>query len=148
VTGEHHDVKARVALVVALLLSGCDELPPPPDGPDAGPSPITEEEPESEGEVTGCEDLSAADAGPAGLIMQDFEFVHPCIAVSSTQALQLVNSGSATHNFSIEGELDIDVEPGERETTDPLEEIVAPGTYDFVCKYHEDRGMIGEIIVE
>jgi plastocyanin len=137
---------ARVVLTVAvLLLAACDEAPPPPE---AGPSPVAEGEPESEGEVTGCEDLSAADAGPAALIMQDNEFVPPCLAVSSTQTLQLVNSGSAKHNFSIEGEVDIDVDPGERTNTEPLEDILAPGTYDFACKYHRGAGMIGEVIVE
>ncbi|HZA26797.1 MAG TPA: plastocyanin/azurin family copper-binding protein [Actinomycetota bacterium] len=139
---------ARVMLVLAILLAGCDALSPGPDGPEASPSPTVEDDPRSEGEATGCEDLSASDAGPAALIMQDNEFVHPCFAVSSTQRLQLVNSGSTTHNFSIDGEVDIDVEPGERTNTDPLEEIVAPGTYDFACKYHEGAGMIGEIIVE
>jgi plastocyanin len=98
--------------------------------------------------VTGCEDLSAADAGPAQVVMQDYEFVHPCFAVSSTQGLQLVNSGSATHNFSVGESVDIDVEPGEQVNTEPLEEILAPGEYDFACKYHQDRGMIGQIIVE
>lgn len=146
----------RVVLFLAVLLARCDALPPSPDGPEAGQSPVEESEPRSEGEVTGCEDLSAADAGPAQLIMQDYEFVHPCFAVSSTQGLQLVNSGSATHNLSI-GEavdisigeaVDIDVEPGERVNTEPLGEILAPGEYDFACKYHEDRGMIGQIIVE
>jgi plastocyanin len=137
----------RTLLLVAVLLTGCESLPPPPNGSDAGGSPV-DEEPRSEGEVTGCEDLSAADAGPAQVVMQDFEFVHPCFAVSSTQGLQLVNSGSATHNFSVAGSVDIDVEPGDQINTEPLEEILSPGDYDFVCKYHEDRGMIGQIIVE
>lgn len=141
-------MNAKVLVVLAVLLAGCDALPPSPNGPEAISSPTIEDDPRSEGEVTGCEDLSAADAGSAALIMQDNEFIHPCFAVSSTQSLQLVNSGSVRHNFSIEGEVDIDVEPGERTNTDPLEEIVAPGTYDFACKYHKDRGMIGEIIVE
>lgn len=143
--GQYNLMNPRVVFVLALLLAGCDALP---DGPEAGPSPIEESEPRSEGEVTGCEDLSAADAGPAQLIMQDYEFVHPCFAVSSTQGLQLVNSGSATHNLSIGEAIDIDVEPGERANTEPLGEILAPGEYDFACKYHEDRGMIGQIIVE
>jgi plastocyanin len=146
--GEYNLMNPRVVFVLAVLLVGCDALPPPPDGPEAGQSPISESEPRSEGEVTGCEDLSAADAGPAQLIMQDYEFVHPCFAVSSTQGLQLVNSGSATHNLSIGEAIDIDVEPGERVNTEPLGEILAPGEYDFACRYHEDRGMIGQIIVE
>lgn len=141
-------MKPRILLLVAVLLTGCESLPPPPDGKGAAESPLPEEEPRSEGEVTGCEDLSAADAGPAQVVLQDFEFVHPCFAVSSTQGLQLVNSGSATHNFSIGESVDIDVEPGEQVNTEPLEEIVAPGEYDFVCKYHQGRGMIGQIIIE
>lgn len=146
--GQYNPMNPRVVFVLAVLLAGCDTLPPPPDGPEAGQSPIEESEPRSEGEVTGCEDLSAAHAGPAQLIMQDYEFVHPCFAVSSTQGLQLVNSGSATHNVSIGEAVNIDVEPGERVNTEPIGEILAPGEYDFACKYHEDRGMIGQIIVE
>jgi plastocyanin len=147
-TGQYSHMNPRILFLVSVLLAGCEAAPPPPDGAEVAESPLPEEEPRSEGEVTGCEDLSAADAGPAQVIMQDFEFVHPCFAVSSTQGLQLVNSGSATHNFSIGELLDVDVEPGAQVNTEPLEEILAPGEYDFVCKYHEDRGMIGQITVE
>ena len=135
--------------ITMLLAAGCDELPPPPQ---PGPSSITPglEEPvdETMPTPTDCHDLSAADAGEALVSMLDTEFEPACFAISSTQGVQLANTGSRTHNFSIEDAVDIDVEPGGRFNTDPLEDLVAPGTYDFFCKYHRDAGMIGVIIVE
>jgi plastocyanin len=44
--------------------------------------------------------------------------------------------------------VDIDVEAGAEETTGPVEELVRPGTFRFVCKYHEAQGMVGTITVE
>ncbi len=149
--GEDTVVSAKLAvLACALLLAGCDRLPPEPEAAPGSPTPVEEIEtsPPPEEEATGCEDLSAAQAGPAGIIMEDNEFVPECFAISSTQRLQLVNSGTARHNFSIEGEIDIDVEPEKRTNSDPLEQLVTPGTYDFFCKYHRGAGMVGTMIVE
>jgi plastocyanin len=137
-----------LACACVLVLVGCDRAPPGPEASPESPTPAEEIEtsPPPEEELTGCEDLSAAQAGPAGIVMENNEFVPECFAVSSTQRLQLINSGTVIHNFSIEDEVDIDVQPGKRTNTDPLEDLVTPATYNFFCKYHAE--MRGTMIVE
>jgi plastocyanin len=96
-----------------------------------------------------CSDVSSSEGAPAPLTMKDNFFEPFCLAVSSTQEMTLTNAGTALHNFSIEDQgVDIDVEAGSEETTDPLEDLVRPGTFRFVCKYHEAQGMVGTITVE
>ncbi|HZA60470.1 MAG TPA: hypothetical protein VE754_02170 [Actinomycetota bacterium] len=137
----------RVLLALTVLVTaGCEALPPPPE---AGPSPTVGDVAEDVTPTpTDCHDLSAAEAGEEVVVMLDNEFEPSCFAISSTQAVQLANNGSNLHNFSIADALDVDVEPGGHVNTDPLEDVVAPGTYDFSCKYHAGVGMIGVIIIE
>ena len=143
-----HMLKALFALSL-LLAAGCDRLPPPPEAGPTSSSPFIEEPVDDTTPTpTACHDLSAAQAGEALVIMTDGEFEPACFAISSTQGIQLANGGTTEHNFSIQDALDVDVEPEGRVTTDPLDEVLAPGTYDFVCKYHEGAGMIGVIIIE
>jgi plastocyanin len=127
-----------VLLVAAALLTGCGE-------DDAGVDPEAQEEET----IAECEDVSASEGAPAPLTMKDTFFEPVCLAMSSTQELTLANAGNLLHNFSIEDQgVDIDVEAGAEETTGPMEELVRPGTFRFVCKYHEDQGMVGTITVE
>lgn len=125
-------------LVAAALLAGCGE-----DGADVDP------EAQEEETVAECEDVSASGGAPAPLTMKDTFFEPVCLAMSSTQELTLANAGNMLHNFSIEDQgVDIDVEAGGEGTTGPMEDLVRPGTFRFVCKYHEDQGMVGTITVE
>src|SRR5918992_5525703 len=85
-----------------------------------------EDEPEEasttlEGDVAPeeCAEVSASEGAPAPLTMKDTFFDPTCLAVSSTQALNLDNAGEALHNFSLpDQDVDIDVESGEQEETD------------------------------
>jgi plastocyanin len=96
-----------------------------------------------------CSEASAAEGAPVGVTMMDTFFEPPCIAVSSTQAITLANAGNLEHNFTVaDGDIDIDVEPGEEETTDEIGTDLAAGTYRFFCEYHEDQGMVGTLVVE
>jgi plastocyanin len=125
-------------LVAAAVLAGCGE-----DEVGLDPEAQDDETPAE------CADVSASEGAAAPLTMQDNFFEPLCLAVSSTQEITLTNAGTALHNFSIEDqEVDIDVEAGAEETTGPVEELVRPGTFRFVCKYHEDQGMVGTITVE
>lgn len=136
-----------LTLLTLLLAAGCDALPPPPE---AGPTTPVVDEPvdDTTPTPTSCHDLSAAQAGEALVVMRDNEFEPACFAISSTQGIQLANDGSTEHNFSVENALDVDVEPEGRVNTDPLDEVLAAGTYDFFCAYHQDEGMVGVMIVE
>jgi plastocyanin len=129
------------ALVLALLGLACGEEAEP----EAAPTTL-------EGDVApeDCAEVSASEGAPAPLTMKDTFFDPTCLAVSSTQALSLTNAGNALHNFSMPDQgVDIDVEAGEDEETDTLEDLgVEAGTYRFVCKYHEAQGMVGTIVIE
>jgi plastocyanin len=79
----------------------------------------------------------------------DTFFEPPCFAVSSTQTVALANAGNLEHNFSVaEGDIDVDVEPGEDAETDEIGTDLAAGSYRFYCKYHEGQGMVGTLVVE
>lgn len=59
--------------------------------------------------------------------------------------ITLDNTGQAEHNFSNEElGVDEDVAPGEQATFTVDAE---PGTYQFVCRYHESVGMTGTMTV-
>ena len=129
--------RAAFLLVGAVLLASCSQDGTPQQGA-------------REGETAAeCSDVSSSGGAPAPLTMKDTFFEPFCLAASSTQPLTLTNAGQALHNFSIEDQgVDIDVDPGEEFTTDPLGDLVRPGTFRFVCKYHEAQGMVGTLTVE
>src|SRR5918996_1125459 len=77
-----------------------------------------------------CAEVSASEGAPAPLTMKDTFFDPTCLAVSSTQALNLDNAGEALHNFSLP------------------DQGVEAGTYRFECKYHLAQGMVGTIVIE
>jgi plastocyanin len=125
-------------LLVAAVLAGCGE-------DQTGLDPEAQEEET----LAECADVSAPEGAAAPLTMQDNFFEPLCLAVSSTQEITMTNAGTALHNFSIEDQgVDIDVEAGAEETTGPIEDLVRPGTFRFVCKYHEGQGMVGTLTVE
>lgn len=104
---------------------------------------------EPETTPTGCAEVSSADGAPAPVTMRDSFFEPNCLAVSSTQEFTLANVGDLSHNFSIRStDVDLDVEPGDEvETGDILSNFEA-GTHEFLCKYHENEGMVGVITIE
>jgi plastocyanin len=125
-------------VLAAAILVACDALPDD-DQPEAEPT----ETP------TACAEVSAAEGAPAPVTMMDTFFDPFCLAVSSTQAMTLTNAGNLDHNFTIQGtELSIDLGPGEEEETSEVGEFVEAGTHRFFCRFHEDQGMVGSIVVE
>jgi plastocyanin len=96
-----------------------------------------------------CSDVSSSGGAPAPLTMKDNFFEPLCLAMSSTQQLTFTNAGQAVHNFSIEDQgVSIDVPAGEELTTEAVGDLVRPGTFRFVCSYHEAQGMVGTLTVE
>jgi plastocyanin len=139
IVGYHPSVRRAFPLVFAagLLLGACGD-----------DSQLDQEAQENETPAE-CSDVSSSEGAPAPVTMKDTFFEPLCLAVSSTQQLTLTNAGTVLHNFSIEDQgVDIDVEAGSDVTSDPLEDLVRPGTFRFVCKYHEAQGMVGTLTVE
>ncbi len=86
------------------------------------------------------------DAGAATLVMRDDEFVPSEFTIQAGSQITLQNEGQAPHTFTVDGQnVDHEVQAGETET-ESLE--LEPGTYDFVCRFHEAAGMTGTLTVE
>ena len=64
-----------------------------------------------------------------------------------TTTLILKNKGSKKHTFTVEKlGIDTEVQPGKEKTI-----TVKPkktGTYDLICRYHFQEGMVGKVIVK
>ena len=80
--------------------------------------------------------------------MKDDVFAPSVLRGTPGQAItiDLDNTGSQEHNFSIEAQdVDTDVEPGEKATV----KVTFPqsGTLEFVCEYHKSQGMTGSLEV-
>jgi plastocyanin len=138
-------MSAKLLLVTAVsiaLTMGCAA-----DGePGAGPTVTVQP---GGGDSEDCAEVSAPEGAPVGVTMMDNFFDPDCVAVSSEQGVALTNAGNLDHNFTIQGtEFSYDVNPGEDEETDELGDSVEAGTYKFLCRFHEDQGMIGTIVVE
>ena len=106
--------------------------------------------------AAGCggDDDDEVDAGSQGdssattveLAAKDFEFDPATLDAEAgdTITVEVTNEGEAPHTFTVE-ELDIDEEiaPGESAQV----EVTVPdsGGFEFVCRFHEGRGMIGAV---
>jgi plastocyanin len=134
-------------LLATAALPACDGLPElGEDEPEAAPTatPGLQQDLDET-----CADVSAPEGAPAPVTTMDNFFEPPCIAVSSEQSVAVTNAGNQDHNFTIQGtDLSVDVEPGEDEETEEVGDEVAAGTFKFFCRFHEDAGMVGTIVVE
>ena len=144
-----------VAVIGALLLVAC----PQRSGQDArgvssptpAASPITvTPSPTSTlpfAPTADCEDATVGGA-MATVRMEDNLFDPACVVILGGQGLRLVNRGANLHNLSIEGtQVALDVPPGDTQRTEPLGQVVDPGTYTYFCEYHRHLGMEGDITV-
>lgn len=93
-------------------------------------------------------DDTGGDSGGQSITLEalDNEFEPAEFEVSAGEVeITLDNTGQAEHNFANEElGIDEDVAAGEQ-TTFTVD--AQPGTYDFVCKYHESLGMVGTMTV-
>lgn len=61
--------------------------------------------------------------------------------------LNLENKGRKPHTFTVNDlKIDVDLQPGEERniTLEPVSE----GTYELICRFHREQGMVGKVIVE
>ncbi|MBY0098767.1 cupredoxin domain-containing protein [Mesobacillus maritimus] len=65
----------------------------------------------------------------------------------TTTTLLLKNTGRKEHTFTVEKlGIDVEVEPGKEKTITVAPK--QPGTYDLICRYHAQQGMVGKVVVE
>lgn len=64
-----------------------------------------------------------------------------------TTTLILKNQGKKEHTFTVEKlRIDAEVQPGKEKTI--TVEPKKPGTYELICRYHSNEGMVGKVIVK
>ncbi len=141
----------RIAFALLLLLAGCGDgsgtTSTPSPSPQATVDPTETEVPEeTDPPPAECTDETITGNVEATIRESDNAFSPLCLIVLGGQGLEILNRGTALHNFSIEGTaVDLDTRPGEATRTEPLATVLEPGTHKFICKYHAADGMRGEI---
>ena len=146
----HQGLVALVALVAACSAQPTGAPTPtasPPTSAPVSPSPTGSSPSVPFAPAADCEDATIE--GAVVTIRQvDNLFMPECLVVLGGQSLRIRNQGENVHNFTIEGtQVDLDLQPGTRVKTEPVAEVVAPGTYTFFCRFHRRFGMEGEITV-
>ena len=74
-----------------------------------------------------------------------FTFSPSTVTVKQGQTITLDNVSTTAHTFTVTGQgIDVENQPGKtaRVTID-----LPPGTYPFVCRFHESMGMTGTLVV-
>ncbi|MGG3469545.1 cupredoxin domain-containing protein [Neobacillus pocheonensis] len=65
----------------------------------------------------------------------------------TTTTLILKNKGKKEHSFTVEKlSIDVEVQPGKEKTITVTPK--QPGTYELICRYHYQEGMVGKVIVK
>jgi plastocyanin len=96
---------------------------------------------------TGAPSPSGGGGTLTTLEAKDNEFVpKTATAKAGTISFEMKNTGASPHTFtSADLKVDVNVDAGK---TGKIEIADAkPGTYKFICKYHEALGMTGELTV-
>ncbi|MBI4260926.1 MAG: cupredoxin domain-containing protein [Actinobacteria bacterium] len=93
-----------------------------------------------------CSDLTGQ--GPqVTIVTPENEFVPECVIVRADQGITFDNQDFSLHNFLVKkADIDIDLPAGEQTSLEAIGGALAPGTYEFLCKYHSPS-MAGEITV-
>jgi plastocyanin len=64
-----------------------------------------------------------------------------------TTTLLLKNKGRKEHTFTVKNlSIDAEVQPGKENTI--TVKPMKPGTYELICRYHFQEGMVGKVIVK
>jgi len=68
------------------------------------------------------------------------------VRIAFRQGFIVKNQGGNLHNVTIpQIDFSKDIKPGEQ--VEFLDDTLAPGTYNVVCRYHDSQGMVGRITV-
>lgn len=74
-----------------------------------------------------------------------FTFSPSTVTVTQGETITLDNVSTAAHTFTITGQgIDVETQPGK---TAQVTIDLPPGTYPFVCRFHESMGMTGTLVV-
>ena len=94
---------------------------------------------------TGATDTGAGDAD-VSVSLNNYLFDPRTVRVSSGDVVAVRNGNTKTpHTFTVVHE-DVDLELGPLETESVTIDL-SPGTYDLICRFHEELGMTGTLKV-
>jgi hypothetical protein len=89
---------------------------------------------------------------PYGIVAIEYHFhdAHPSLPLAPTRSVTWTNEGTLTHNVSIpQIGFSRDFTPGQTITIKDLgKELGGPGVYQFFCRFHEQLGMIGTLVIK
>ncbi|KOP81648.1 cupredoxin domain-containing protein [Cytobacillus solani] len=69
------------------------------------------------------------------------------ISTGRTTKLILKNKGKKEHTFTVEKlGIDVEVQPGKEKTI--TLKPTKPGTFELICRYHFQEGMVGKVVVK
>ena len=72
-------------------------------------------------------------------------FMPSTINVKRGTMLTLKNVSDAAHTFTVTGQgIDVETQPGQ---SSQVTIDLKPGSYPFVCRFHESAGMVGTLVV-
>lgn len=93
--------------------------------------------------------VTTAAAAPVAVQLSEFSITPKTLTLQEGGSLDVANTGSQAHNFSIEGQSlkTPAIAPGAKAALDTSK--LAPGTYPVFCAVagHKDSGMIGTLTV-
>ena len=81
--------------------------------------------------------------------LNDDYFYPETITIPSGKTITLIlkNEGQKEHTFTVEKlGIDAEVQPGKEKTITVKPQN--PGTYELICRYHFNSGMVGKVIVK
>ena len=74
-----------------------------------------------------------------------YTFSPSTVTVKQGQTITLDNVSTTAHTFTVTGQgIDVETQPGK---TAQVTIDLPPGTYPFVCRFHESMGMTGTLVV-
>ncbi len=92
-----------------------------------------------------CVDLTGEGPG-FKIVMRDLRLHPDCFIASATQGIKVVNKDAALHSFTlVDTPIDVDIEGNETFNGQPIAEVLEPGTYTLLCRYHPP--MLGDVYV-
>ncbi|MGN1402523.1 MAG: cupredoxin domain-containing protein [Bacillus sp. (in: firmicutes)] len=81
--------------------------------------------------------------------MNDDYFNPKVITISNGRTIKLIlkNKGKKEHTFTVEKlGIDAEIQPGKEKTITVKSKD--PGTYELICRYHFNEGMVGKVMVK
>jgi hypothetical protein len=132
-------VRISIALS-AVALAAC--------GPGAGPEPVST----GHGVTLRVETPPQSTTGPFVVVAVDNHFhdIHyeESNPIGEDRPFEVKNEGRNLHNFTVVGtDISIDIKPGREFTWPRLGDVLKPGDYVVICKYHTYVDMGGHFTV-